>query len=481
MVGFIVWRLVAGSADRPDLLIAVDQSEGVEGVSRREEIVRHWIHSHLEAYWTYAWILLAPYVVGLSLRWALDRKDLGWRLMLHLLLGAGFITASQALTRRLDSLRPRAIRIKREGVVSRADPQGTNDPANLRWTHAVEWRKDPLGEGAGSREVSPFGGTPPPILETSKSPRVFIWNETVDVHGAVAAASTNAPASSGSPQDFARRLAPMIEAELKAGFGPVGVFGPRRFSAALDGLAYLTLIGLAQAIHFRRRLGERETQAAALEARLVQSRLHALQAQLQPHFLFNALNGIATLVRRDPRMAEEMLGSLSELLRASLSGSGRQEISLREELDFLERYLELQLMRFGDRLTVERDVAPEALDCLVPSLVLQPLVENAIRHGIEPSAVPGWVRIAARCAGADLILEVEDNGVGLAGSPPGSVAPGGGLGLVSVRERLTGLYGGRQEFQFQPRPGGVGVAVRIRIPARPADAAAPRVQTGSNS
>jgi sensor histidine kinase YesM len=142
---------------------------------------------------------------------------------------------------------------------------------------------------------------------------------------------------------------------------------------------------LAHAGVFYRRYREREQQASLLESRLNQAQLRALQAQLQPHFLFNTLNGIATLVRRDPATAEEMLLSLSELLRIALSSSHRQEIPLREELDFLDRYLAIQRMRFGDRLQVSEEIEASAMDCLVPALLLQPLVENAIRHGLEPS------------------------------------------------------------------------------------------------
>ena len=168
---------------------------------------------------------------------------------------------------------------------------------------------------------------------------------------------------------------------------------PRRTSAALDGFAYIALIGLAHAGVFYRRYREREQQAAVLESRLNQARLRALQAQLQPHFLFNTLNGIATLVRRDPATAEEMLLSLSDLLRIALSSSHRQEIPLREELDFLDRYLAIQRMRFGDRLRVTEEIETSAMDCLVPALLLQPLVENAIRHGLEPSGKLGELRI----------------------------------------------------------------------------------------
>lgn len=465
----MVWWLAAGSSGQPDLLIALDRSEGASWMSN----VRRWLDAHVEAYWTYAWILLAPYVVGMSLRWPLDRKGLGGRLALHLLLGVGFVAASQALTGRLASLRPRAIfiKIKTEETVKPVGLHGTNGSATVLVTRTLEWHGPP-GEGGtkgpnllGDPRVLPPQGTNFLSARLAGHNRLIVWRKDLDPQGAAAPSFTNGILDASAPHDLARHLVPMIEEELKLGHEPGDLDAPRKFGVAFDGLAYLTLIGLAQALHFRRRLGERETQAAALESRLVQSRLHVLQAQLQPHFLFNALNGIALLVRRDPRTAEEMLASLSDLLRASLSRSGRQEIPLREELDFLERYLELQQMRFGDRLTVERHLAPDALECLVPSLVLQPLVENAIRHGFEPSGDPGWIRIAAQRVGNDLVLEVEDNGIGLGGSKRGMAHPGNGLGLGNVCERLSGLYGEDQEFRLQERPEG-GVLVRIRIPGR---------------
>src|SRR6185436_4469304 len=175
---------------------------------------------------------------------------------------------------------------------------------------------------------------------------------------------------------------------------PPRPFRSGRWSGAMDAFAYVALLGLAHTGVFYRRYREREQQASLLESRLNQAELRALQAQLQPHFLFNTLNGIATLVRRDAAKAEEMLLSLSDLLRISLSSSRQHEIPLREELDFLGRYLAIQRMRFGDRLRVTEEIEPSAMDCLVPALLLQPLVENAIRHGLEPSGKHGELRIA---------------------------------------------------------------------------------------
>ena len=177
------------------------------------------------------------------------------------------------------------------------------------------------------------------------------------------------------------------------------------------------------------------------------------------------------------------LVALSELLRLALSQSERQEGTLREELEFVRRYLEIQQTRFGDKLRVEQDIEPQALDCMVPTLVLQPLVENAIRHGIEPADKAGVVRLSASRSDGHLVLTVEDDGVGLAGGHgdsggpenparlyPGSPAsgvvmakPGTGIGLANLRDRLQALYGARQKLELSPLATG-GVIVRVEIP-----------------
>ena len=234
-----------------------------------------------------------------------------------------------------------------------------------------------------------------------------------------------------------------------------------------DVLTCWTLFAIRHGIEYYRRYRVRELAASQLQAKLAVAQLEVLKMQLQPHFLFNTLNGIATLLRRDPATAEEMLLSLSDLLRIALSSSHRQEIPLREEMDFLGRYLAIQRMRFGDRLRVTEEIETSAMDCLVPALLLQPLVENAIRHGLEPSGKPGELRIAAARDGEWLRLTVEDDGVGL----PLCDLNRAGVGLANVRERLAALYGAAHEFSIAERPGG-GVVVNIRLPARSEGAAA---------
>ncbi|MBL9127539.1 MAG: histidine kinase, partial [Verrucomicrobiales bacterium] len=178
--------------------------------------------------------------------------------------------------------------------------------------------------------------------------------------------------------------------------GPPGAFGPYSgLRAALDVLVYGSLLGVCQAITNFRSSQERERRAAELEARLTRARLQALRMQINPHFLFNALNSVAALVYVDPRAADEMLGDLSELLRRSLDSMEEQEIPLAQELEFIGGYIGIERRRFGERLRVEQSIPEELLRAMVPAFLLQPLVENAIRHGIEPRRGPGLIRIEA--------------------------------------------------------------------------------------
>src|SRR5262249_32977164 len=153
--------------------------------------------------------------------------------------------------------------------------------------------------------------------------------------------------------------------------------------------------------------------ASQLEARLAQAQLQALKSQLHPHFFFNTLHAISSLMRKDIEAADRMLTRLSDLLRLTLENVGAQETTLRQELDFLEGYLEIEQTRCRDRLQVKIEIEPETLDARVPNLILQPLVENAVRHGVAPRAAPGRIEISARRVGGKLEMQVRDNGAGL--------------------------------------------------------------------
>ncbi len=215
--------------------------------------------------------------------------------------------------------------------------------------------------------------------------------------------------------------------------------------------------------HYYARYRERERRATELEGQLAQARLQALRMQLNPHFLFNALNTIAALIHEQPEVADRTVTRLSELLRVSLDRGDDQEIPLGQELEFLERYLEIEQTRFGERLHVDLDVPAPLKDCLVPALVLQPIVENAIRHGIEEREAGG--RIAIRAVARDDLLElsVADNGPGL---ETGATAfRREGIGLSNTRSRLRHLYGERQGLELSPAAGG-GLVVRVHLPRR---------------
>ena len=228
-------------------------------------------------------------------------------------------------------------------------------------------------------------------------------------------------------------------------------------------LIYWGIIIGHHAFAYYQKFHEREVQAAELETRLAQARLQALQMQLNPHFLFNTLNAISSLMHKDVEEADRMIVNLSDLLRYALDSTEAQEVPLRQELDFLDRYLKIQQARFGDRLNVRREISSDALDALVPNLLLQPLVENAIEHGISPHARRGEIVLRAKRTSGQLELEVQDNGDGLAVN--GQVVDG--IGLSNTRARLSQLYGNAQSIGLSNLAEG-GLVVRILIPWRPA-------------
>ncbi|HXP60576.1 MAG TPA: histidine kinase [Dongiaceae bacterium] len=228
----------------------------------------------------------------------------------------------------------------------------------------------------------------------------------------------------------------------------------------LNFLVYWVMVAVTCAFDYYRKYRERELRAIELEKLLAQAKLQTLQMQLNPHFLFNSLHSISALMHQNVEAADRMIGRLGELLRASLDNTETQEVSLRQELQFLERYLEIEQIRFGSRLHVEIQAAPDTLQARVPNLILQPLVENAIRHGIEPHARPGRIRLLARRQAEALTLEVHDNGAGLA-----SPSPVDGVGLANTRARLRTLYGEAHAFEFCNPPEG-GLLVRLSIPFR---------------
>ncbi|MCU0256712.1 MAG: histidine kinase [Vicinamibacterales bacterium] len=242
-------------------------------------------------------------------------------------------------------------------------------------------------------------------------------------------------------------------------------------------LSYFVLVAAFQAVVNYRRYRERELRASQLEARLAQAQLEMLRMQLHPHFLFNTLHAISTLMHRDPEAADEMVAQLSDLLRMTLDNIGKQEVTLREELDFLQRYLDIQHTRFQDRLRVTLDIRSDTLDARVPNQLLQPLVENAIRHGLDGRPAGGSIAIAARLVGEALQVTIRDDGEGVR---TGTARPEG-IGLGNTRARLTQLYGPGASLELANHwEGGAIVTVVVPQGAAPADRA-PRDATGGGA
>jgi two-component system, LytTR family, sensor kinase len=229
-----------------------------------------------------------------------------------------------------------------------------------------------------------------------------------------------------------------------------------------------SVLGMILALHYYRSVRARERREAELEGLLADARLQALSGQLRPHFLFNALHGVSTLMHRDVDAADEMLSELSALLRTTLDHDGVQEVPLDEELATARHYVEIMRARFGDRLAVAEEVDARARDALVPHFVLQPLVENAIEHGIARDPGAGRIWIRARADGGSCTLVVADDGPGPAGGSEAAVREG--VGLSNTRRRLAALYGPAATLTLCPGEAR-GTEVIVRIPFR---AATPR-------
>lgn len=238
---------------------------------------------------------------------------------------------------------------------------------------------------------------------------------------------------------------------------------------AADFFIYWTILGARYTLHYYQTAKEREIAAAQLRSSLTEARLQTLRAQLNPHFLFNALNAISVLAMRgEPKIVVSTVAHLGELLRVSLDDSLPQEVPLSRELEVLGGYLDIQRVRFLERLAIEQDIASDALDALVPSLILQPLVENAIVHGISPRAEGGTVAIRARQCDGALQLSVSDTGPGF--QPAHATVRRRGIGLASTEERLAQLYGRAHRIEYGASEIG-GALVRLTIPlAREGDA-----------
>ncbi len=231
-----------------------------------------------------------------------------------------------------------------------------------------------------------------------------------------------------------------------------------------EGIGIYMLIAITfYAFSYYRRYREGQLRTLQLEAQLSQSQLHALKMQLHPHFLFNTLHSISALLNKNPQSARKMITRLGDFLRLTLENSGAQEVSLQTEMEFLSCYLEIERIRFQDRLVTRINLDEQTLDAKVPNLILQPIVENAIRHGIAPRSTPGLIEIDAKQVGSSLRIQVRDNGPGISEHRTSENLFKKGLGLTNTETRLERLYGTAHRFDLSNSPEG-GLVVTLEIP-----------------
>jgi two-component system, LytTR family, sensor kinase len=232
------------------------------------------------------------------------------------------------------------------------------------------------------------------------------------------------------------------------------------YYAHVEIIAYWAVVAVVHAFDYQRQARQRAVAQAELAVQLAQAQVDALRLQLHPHFLFNTLNAITVLTRKgDTAIATRMLEGLSDLLRRALDNVGAQKVALREEIEFVDCYLEIEQIRFRDRLRVQRAIDPDILHAKVPNLILQPLVENALRHGLEPQVGGGCLELSASRHGDRLRLEIRDDGAGL----DGARRQNPGIGLANIKERLRQLYGDAHAFRIESAKPGVRVILELPV------------------
>ena len=229
-------------------------------------------------------------------------------------------------------------------------------------------------------------------------------------------------------------------------------------------IVYWLIVLISHAYAYYQNYRESQLAASQLATQLAEAQLKALKMQLHPHFLFNTLHSISSLLSKDTEAARKMIAQLGDFLRLTLENSGAQEVLLQQELEFLKCYLEIERIRFCDRLSIDIDADPQALRCQVPNLILQPIVENAIRHGIAPRSAAGRIEVSARRSNGMLRLQVKDNGPGLTMDLLLNKGSNQGIGMANTRERLDQLFGDKHRFELSNDPEG-GLIVTIEMPA----------------
>lgn len=408
------------------------------------------------------WIVLAPLVFWLATRFPIERGRLWRSIPLHLVACAGCAVLMLALS----------------AYIQATPREGRGPPPS------------PFGGGPRADGARPTQGSTSTPEGGERGGRAGWERRIAEVTGGRSAQPPQESVTPGAPMPSA--------AEGRGGPNPRGGFGRRgpppngegpegfRFNpfrlwsetlgvnvmlrANLGVAIYLIVAAFAHVVGYYRRTQQRERQALALAAGLNRAKLDALRLQLQPHFLFNTLNAISTLVHRDANAADELIGDLSELLRISLRTS-EHEVPLSRELELLDRYLAIEQTRLNSRLQIVREIDPAATTAMVPTFMLQPLAENAIRHGIEPRREGGTLTIRATAESGTLRLVVADNGVGLKAVDRDTARRG--IGLANSEERLRTLHGPAAQLELvSPESGGVEVRIVLPIRTTPAPVAA---------
>jgi two-component system LytT family sensor kinase len=321
---------------------------------------------------------------------------------------------------------------------------------------SVNWLLDP--RGPGFRPIDPSGPVIVAFIESwtwaAVTPLVFLLSSRFSAGRAALLIVVGFAVAIGVflIDGYARHVvfAPMHHRP----YHPVGDLLRLRFVPQL--ISYFAILAAGFAREYFLRDRERQVQATQLQAQLAEARLNALRMQINPHFLFNTLNAVSALVERDPAGVRKMIARLSELLRTTTDSRATDEVPLRQELQLLDRYIEIMEVRFQGRLRVERDVDAAALDVAVPNLILQPIVENALEHGASRATGEGIVQISARRDGDRLIVRVHDNG-------PGVGVQREGVGLANTRARLEQLYGAAAGVTLTTAAGG-GALAELTIP-----------------
>ena len=414
------------------------------------------LHSFME--WC-PWLVLSPLVVWLAERFRFERERWRWGVLPHLLGSVLVVLAYQGISMLLTE--------RQTGVFFQSDS------GNLR----VVKRNSGVVEGFASGAGAP-GPIPPheiflsphgvgPVEAPVSGVSVSAGQGPVSVH----VINVPSPIPPGTPPTNRVQLVTR-HLPFSGDFPPPIPTMPGPWVRFLQIAAaraqftipvYWAIVCVTWVISYYQQLRERERRTLELEARLTQANLQTLKSQLQPHFLFNTLNAIASLVRRKPEAAENMIGSLSDFLRMNLDAAQQHEVPLRREIEFLDHYLDIQQTRFGERLRIEKEIEPAALDVAVPTLILQPLVENSLRHGLEQRESGGTILIRASRDRDSLRLQVRDDGEGFKGGQLTAICEG--IGLSNTKARLQELYGDAHRFQITSNADG-GLTVSVELPWR---------------